>query len=118
MRLKLHWSSYLVKLLFNIALVDYVLIAYCSSRINANMIPGIPIGKMIQHFFSNFFSNAYKNIDTQAILYDLNTTSEIKNLVNSALISINEGIEFGRNMWSLKAQTINVSKIIYTHEVI
>jgi len=42
-------------------------------------------------------------------LYDLNTTSEIKNLVNSALISINEGIEFGRNMWSLKSQTINVS---------
>jgi len=108
MRLKFQSSSKIAKLLFNIALVDYVLLAYCTSSINANMIPGIPIGN-ISKLFSFILSESFLNIDQKAILYDLNTTSEIKNLVNSALISINEGIEFGRNMWSLKSQTINVS---------
>ncbi len=56
MILKLQFSFSLIKLLLNIALVDYVLIANCSNKINAGLIPGLPIGKIIKNFA--FFSNS------------------------------------------------------------
>lgn len=44
-----------------------------------------------------------------AIIYDTNTTTEIRDNIDKAIRNINSDIKFGRNKWAVKTVTIDTS---------
>jgi hypothetical protein len=43
-----------------------------------------------------------------AIVFDKNTSTEIQDLVERAMVKINSGIKYGRNKWSVQINVIDV----------
>lgn len=43
-----------------------------------------------------------------AIIFHKNTSLEIRDLVDRAIVKINSGIKYGRNKWSVQTHVIDV----------
>ena len=48
-----------------------------------------------------------------AIIFDKNLSVEFKNFINKAVVSINNGISFGRNQWAVDISSIQVVLLSY-----
>ena len=67
-------------------MLKYQIVLTNKQKTSDNITPGIPI----------------------AIFYDVNVSTETREMVDKAILSINNGIKYGRNKWAFQIQTVAV----------
>ena len=99
-------------ILFVVVVVVVVSESMLFSSVKAASAPGRKQHQQYQESAESFASAGVTPGIPIAIIFDTNTSYEIRDNIEKAIRNINSDIKFGRNKWAVKYITVDVSLIV------